>query len=303
VNYLRRAGLARPEDYATRRQLAVAYLAAQDPKPVLELIGKPSTADGHYLRGTAYYLDHRYQEADGESEQALLMEPNNLQALTLRIRLLQRAGEQSAALELADKAIALSPEWDEPYYLSGVSLFYIRHYSEASARLARAVELNSQSARAHFLHGITLASQEKVAEAEQAMQRAVALQPQNARFRCHLGILLMRKNDPTAAEQLFRQAVQLAPRYGLAHYQLGKLLARSDHFRPAADEFEQAVKLDPTLGSAYYQLSRMYARLGDREKSNRALAEFQKLYQQQNNSESQELTNDVGREAEVTELP
>jgi len=113
----------------------------------------------------------------------------------------------------------------------------------------------------------------------------------------------MRKNDPTAAEQLFRQAVQLAPRYGLAHYQLGKLLARSDHFRPAADEFEQAVKLDPTLGSAYYQLSRMYARLGDREKSNRALAEFQKLYQQQNNSESQELTNDAGREAEVTELP
>jgi len=303
VNYLRRAGLARPEDYATRRQLAVAYLAAQDPKPVLELIGKPTNADGHYLRGTAYYLDHRYQEADGESEQALLMEPNNLQALTLRIRLLQRAGEQSAALELADKAIALSPEWDEPHYLSGVSLFYIRHYSEASARLARAVELNSQSARAHFLHGITLASQEKVAEAEQAMQRAVALQPQNARFRCHLGILLMRKNDPTAAEQLFRQAVQLAPRYGLAHYQLGKLLARSDHFRPAADEFEQAVKLDPTLGSAYYQLSRMYARLGDREKSNRALAEFQKLYQQQNNSESQELTNDVGREAEVTELP
>ena len=45
------------------------------------------------------------------------MEPNNLQALTLRIRLLQRAGEQSAALELADKAIALSPEWDGPYLL------------------------------------------------------------------------------------------------------------------------------------------------------------------------------------------
>jgi hypothetical protein len=47
----------------------------------------------------------------------------------------------------------------------------------------------------------------------------------------------------------------------------------------------------------------MYARLGDREKSNRALAEFQKLYQQQNNSESQDLTNDAGREAEVSELP
>lgn len=303
VNYLRRAVVARPEDYVTRRQLAMAYLAARDPKPVLELIESPTTADGHYLRGSAYYLAQRYQEADSESEKALLLEPDNLQALTLRIRLLQRAGEQTAALELADKTIALSAEWDEPYYLSGVSLFYLRHYSEASNRLARAIELNERSAKAHFLHGITLASQEKIVEAEAAMQRAVALQPGNARFRCHLGILLMRKNDPSAAEQLFRQAVELAPRYGLSHYQLGKLLARSDRYRAAADEFEQAVKSDPTLGSAFYQLSRMYARLGDKEKSSRALVEFQKLYQEQNNNESQELTKDAAKEAEVSELP
>ncbi len=113
----------------------------------------------------------------------------------------------------------------------------------------------------------------------------------------------MRKNDPSAAEQLFRQAVELAPRYGLSHYQLGKLLARSDRYRAAADEFEQAVKSDPTLGSAFYQLSRMYARLGDKEKSSRALVEFQKLYQEQNNNESQELTKDAAKEAEVSELP
>jgi tetratricopeptide (TPR) repeat protein len=303
VNYLQRAVVARPEDYAIRRQLAVAYLAARDPQPVLDLIEHPTTAEGHYLRGSAYYLIQSYQEAASESEKALLMEPDNLQALTLRIRLLQRAGEQATALGLANKAIALSPEWDEPYYLSGVSLFYIRHYSEASDRLARAVELNDRSARAHFLHGITLASQEKISEAEQAMKRAVALQPGNARFRCHLGILLMRKNDPSAAEQLFRQAVELAPRYALSHYQLGKLLARSDRFRAAVNEFEQAVELDPTLGSAYYQLSRMYARLGDKEKSSRALVEFQKLYQEQNSNESQDLTKDAGREAELSELP
>ena len=302
VNYLRRAALIRPDDTAVRHQLALAYLASGDSKQVLDLIPRPTTADDHFLRGSAYYLAHQYPEADSESQQALSLEPENPQALILRVRLLQRAGEQEAAFQLAEKTIGLAPNWDEPYYMSGVSLFYKRHYSEASQRLARSVELNPQSARAHFLQGIALASQEKVAEAEQAMRRAVALQPKNARFLCHLGILLMRKNDSAAAEQLFRQAVELAPGYGLAHYELGKLLARSSQWKAAAGELNEAVKRDPSLGSAYYQLSRVYARLGDTENSARALAEFQKLYQQQNN-ESQELANDAAKEAEMSDLP
>ena len=112
----------------------------------------------------------------------------------------------------------------------------------------------------------------------------------------------MRKNDSAAAEQLFRQAVALAPSYGLAHYELGKLLARSNQWQAAAGELNEAVKRDPSLGSAYYQLSRVYARLGDTENSTRALAEFRKLYQEQNN-ESQELANDAAKEAEISDLP
>lgn len=301
ATYLQRALLIRPGEQGIRHQLAIAYLALGDSKRVLDLIQKPATADDHYFRGSAYYLDQRYSEAAAESEQALSLEPDNPRALTLRVRLLQRTGEQETALKLADKAIASAPEWDEPYYLSGVSLFYIRHYSEASQRLERATELNPQSARAYFLQGIALASQEKVVEAEEAMRRAVALQPKNARFRCHLGILLMRKNDSVGAEQLFRQSVELAPEYGLSHYELGKLLARSNQLHAAASELNEATKRDPSLSSAYYQLSRVYARLGDMENSNRTLVEFRRLYQEQNN-ESQELADDAGKETEAHEF-
>jgi len=300
--YLRQANLVRPEDPAIRRQLAMAYLASGEPKQVLDLIAEAKTDEDHYLRGSAYYLDHQYADADRESEQALALAPENPHALVLRVRLLQRAGQQDAALELAKKATALSPEWDEPHYLAGVSLFYIRHYSEASKNLARAVELNPKSARALFLQGIALASQERVADAEQSIRRAIALQPRNARFHCHLGILLMRKNDYTAAEESFRKAVALAPGYGLSHYELGKLLARSNQLNAASEELNQAVTRDPSLGSAYYQLSRVYARLGDTENSKRVLAEFQKLYREQAN-ESQELAEDARKEMESSEIP
>jgi tetratricopeptide (TPR) repeat protein len=302
VTYFRQANLIRPADPEIRRQLAGAYLASGEPKQVLDLIQEAQTDEDHYLRGSAYYLDRQYADADRESAQALALAPENPHALVLRVRLLQRAGQQDAALELAKKATSLSPAWDEPYYLAGVSLFYIRHYSEASQNLARAVELNPKSARALFLEGIALASQEKVAEAEQSIRRAIALQPNNARFHCHLGILLMRKNDYAAAEESFRKAVELAPGYGLSHYELGKILARSNRLKAAAEELNQAVARDPSLGSAYYQLSRVYARLGDNENSQRVLAEFQRLYREQTN-ESEELADDARKETESSEVP
>jgi tetratricopeptide (TPR) repeat protein len=186
IVYFRRAAVIRGDDPAIRRQLAAAYLEVGESKQVLELLPEPRTGEEHYLLGSAYYLNHRFEEADRESERAMATIPENPRALVLRVRLLQRAGQQEQALELARKAAVLAPTWDEPFYLGGVSAYFIRHYAEASQLLARAIELNASSTKALFLQGIALASQEKVPEAERLIRRAIALQPKNARFHCHL---------------------------------------------------------------------------------------------------------------------
>jgi tetratricopeptide (TPR) repeat protein len=295
--YLRQASLLRPGDDEIRHQLAVAYLESREPKQVLDLIEEPKTGYDHYLRGSAYYLDHRFSEADQESELALAMTPDDPQVLVLRTRVLQRAGQQDSALELAQKAVSLAPNWDEPYYLAGVTFYFIRHYTEAAQNLARAVELNPSSARALFLEAIALANQSKQEEAEQCLRRAISLQPKNARFHCHLGILLARKNEYGKAEESFRKAIELTPNYALSHYELGKLLVYSKQLRAAAQELTQAVNDDPGLSSAYYQLARVYAKLGETEKSERMLADFERLYQQQT-GDSQGLDDDARKETE-----
>jgi Flp pilus assembly protein TadD len=66
----------------------------------------------------------------------------------LRVRLLQRAGQQNAAVEMAEKAATLAPDWDDPFYLAGISYYFLRHYPQARQRLARAFELNPTSAAA-----------------------------------------------------------------------------------------------------------------------------------------------------------
>jgi tetratricopeptide (TPR) repeat protein len=300
--YLLQASRVRPEDAEIRHQLALAYLESGQADEVLETIPKAETSDDHYLRASAYYIAHRFPEADQESQLALAMAPENPPILILRARLLQRAGEQDEALVMAQKAITLAPNWDEPYYLAGVSYYFIRRYEQAEENLARAVELNPKSARALFLESIALANLGKVEDAERCLRQAIRLQPDDARLHCHLGILLARKNESQAAEDSFRKAIQLKPNYGLAHYELGKLLVSSKQLKPAAQELELAVKNDPSLTAAYYQLARVYTKLGETEKSQQALAEFEKLYQQEahdSRAVDQALDDDARRATEL----
>src|SRR4030081_1732705 len=102
--------------------------ASLQPENVLDIIKEPKTAEEHYLRGSAFYQAHRFTDADEESEAALTLAPENPRVLVLRVRLLQRAGQQNAAVELAQKATVLAPDWDEPFYLAGISYYFVRHY-------------------------------------------------------------------------------------------------------------------------------------------------------------------------------
>ena len=279
--YLRAASAARPADDGVRNQLATAYLAARQPEDVLDLIKAPTTADEHYLRGSAFYQAHRFTDADAESDAALTLAPENPKVLVLRVRLLQRAGQQEEALEMAHKACALAPQWDEPFYLAGIGYYLLRHYAEARQNLTRAFELNPRSSTAIFMAALSAASDGEPREAERLLRRAIALQPDNARFHCHLGILLMRLNDYTRAEESLKKAAQLKPEYALPHYELGKLWVYAKRWNDARQSFESTLAADPGFTSAYYQLARVYASLGESEKSERVLADFKRLHQKE----------------------
>jgi tetratricopeptide (TPR) repeat protein len=301
VPYLQRTIRGLPDDAEIRHQLAVAYLQSGQADEVLLTIGEPRTWADHYLRASAYYLSHRFPEADKESEEALDLAPDNPEILVLRTRLLQRAGEQDKALETAQKAITLAPNWDQPYYLAGVSAYFIRLYEEAVKNLARAVQLNPKSARALFVQYIALANLGKLESAENSLRRAIALEPRNARLYCHLGILLGRESRNTEAERSFRKAIELKPQYALSHYELGKLLASSSHFQPAAEELEQAIRYDAGLTSAYYRLARIYAKLGEPNQSQHMLAKFKRLHtqDQQDPRDDQAHDEDAKKETEA----
>ena len=59
ATYFLSASRVRPADIELRHPLGLAYLASGHASQVLDLIAAPKTADDHYLRGRAFYLEHR----------------------------------------------------------------------------------------------------------------------------------------------------------------------------------------------------------------------------------------------------
>ena len=79
------------------------------------------------------------------------------------------------------------------------------------------------------------------------------------------------------------------------YYQLGKLFERSNQLKRATEELEIAVRYQPDLAQAFYHLGRIYNRLGEREKSERALSTFRQ-FKQQPTTEDREFVEGIQQE-------
>jgi Flp pilus assembly protein TadD len=82
---------------------------------------------------------------------------------------------------------------------------------------------------------------------------------------------------------------------GSAGLQLGKLFERSNQLKRAIEEFAIAVRYQPDLAQAFYHLGRVYDRLGEKEKSEKALSTFRQ-FKQQPTTEDKEFIEGVQQE-------
>jgi tetratricopeptide (TPR) repeat protein len=298
IPHLAEAARLEPGSGEIRRRLAAAYLEAGDPVRALPLLVTADGAEDHYLAASAFLALRRFAEADHESQLALQMEPRDARYLLQRARIDQRIGRHEESLELLRQASQIDPDWAEPYYSAGVTLYLLHRYADARKSLDRALELEPRSVRCLFLYSAALANQGQNREGEEVLLRAIALDPANARLYYHLGAIRLRDNRAAEAEEAFQKAIQLKPDYAPPHYQLGKLLARADKPEEAVQELEAAVKYQPDLAQAYYQLARVYARLGRQKKSERALSTFNE-FKRQEESPDIEFTDAVKRELQA----
>ncbi len=180
---------------------------------------------------------------------------------------------RARAKQLADAALALSPDSPDAHDVMGDLLVDALEpeAAEAEFRQALRVQADSSSRRTKLAEALRL--QGNFDEAVAELNEAIRLDPGSARAHSGLGLALRGQQKATEAMAEYREAIRLDPDLIEAHNGLAVVLATQGQLEEAVAEFRQIVRVDPDSAIGYYNLAYALADLDRDVESAAALRE------------------------------
>ncbi len=186
--------------------------------------------------------------------QILAANPNDGDALHLLGLLAHQTGNDSAAVQLLQRAIELLPDRSDFHNNLGNVLREAGQLQQALASFDRAIAVQPHFYEGLFNRGQALLKLMRGAEALRDLREATRLHPDSLDARRALAEALLMTGQYAEAIELFRQVIRSTPATAHAHYNLGVALDRSGRRDEAIPEYERALRLDPKLAQAHFNL-------------------------------------------------
>lgn len=214
-------------------------------------------------RGGLLLTVGQVEEARGDLEKALRLDPNHSPAISLQAIIAVVQNDKEGALSLAEKAVEL----DAKSSSARVALSYARQASfdleGALKSLQEAVELAPEDSLARARLSELWLSVGDLDKALKVAREAVKLNPQLARTQVVLGFAYLAQIKTKRAEGAFEKAIQLDQADPLPRLGLGLAKIREGELEEGRKEIEIATSLDPNnslirsyLGKGYYEEKR-----------------------------------------------
>lgn len=163
-------------------------------------------------------------------------------------------GKSSEALDVLQKAIALSKGDAEAHSNLGNAMKSLRRFSEAETSYRQALKINPNFAEAQCNLGVIFVEQGRPKDAEASLRRALRIKPNHADAHNNLGIALMKQERLTEAEPCFRQALKIKPNYYEALNNLGSLYTERGLLAEGEISCMEALKIKPDYAPALSNL-------------------------------------------------
>jgi len=264
--------------------------------------GKPLTLDQAMTLANQLQAQGRLQESERLLRQILQQQPQHPFALHLLGVIAHQAGNQPAAAELMQRAIALlgGSDFSPTSYAASLStaqrrdesrptqdagslaLFHanlcevsrqLKQLDQAIAAGERATVLDPNMAMAHSNLGIAYFDRKDYDRAEACQQRALSLDPNFAPSLNNLGSIWRERGDKEKALDFYRKAAATNPNYLEPLNNLGALLLEEDRIPEAVGALEQALKLNPNYAESICNMGGVHLA---QEKNEQALSHYQR---------------------------
>lgn len=198
--------------------------------------------DAHLSAAELFTQKYNYADAAEFLSDALKLNPNSARAyLALALNKRLEGGEEvNAALT---RALTLNPNYVEALSLKAALALESGQFDIASAELEKALKINSRSLEAHSLRAAMYYLQDRDYEPEIAATLAIG--PRYGEIYNTLAHYATITRRTEQAAQFSRKAIELNPRLWDAHLDLGMSLLRLGQMEPGRASVERAFKGDP----------------------------------------------------------
>jgi tetratricopeptide (TPR) repeat protein len=206
--------------------------------------------DSWMSRAGVAMTSNRYVEALESVDQALAIQPQDLNALNAKGVVLGALDRFGDAAESFKRAIAVQPMNPRLHYNLAYALQRQERFIEALASFNAALTLLPGYPEALINRGVTLNALGRYDEAALSMEQAGALCPQDASVAYNLGRIYFNAQNFRGAEQAFEAALRISHDFQEARIELGRCQIRFHELEAAVQNFEIVLARAPTNADA-----------------------------------------------------
>lgn len=260
-----RALALNPDDKRERQLLACLQVMIKKPEEALVTLKpllaadqvEPATLE---LASTAYEDIHDTEKAVSALQQAILLDPQNVQ-LYLDFAALSAAHQSfQVGIGVVNDGIGLQPKAAALYFARGMLYAQIAEYEKAQADFERAYSLDPTQSLTTAAQGLSAVQQNDLDRALSGVQEKLTSRPKDPiLLYLQADILVQKGSEPGTAEfrtamRSAKSAVALRPNLGPARAVLAKLYLQAEDYPDAAVECRKALEIDPKDQTSLYHL-------------------------------------------------
>ena len=264
---LARARAADAKYYATNSAQALLYLARNEPEKASAAMQAMAESAPNRVMHEVRWAAFRLQQKDPIGarkilEAAISRRPDYLPGLMALAHLENSDGKGDAALELANRAIAVEPFSGEAMLLAGQIKLARKDWDGAVVEFERLLSYFQNNPMAHFQLARALEGKGEVNRAIVSLLTAINLDPNYPPPVLLYGTLHLRKGEPAPAEAPLRRLLQARADYSPGWEQLGEVLRALGRLEEASRIYDALVKAAPKNAPWVFRRGELLARLG-----------------------------------------
>ena len=221
----------------------------------------PDRADVRvYLGGALLNLD-QLQAALDEANRAIALAPRYAKGYILAGRVYSAREQWDAAQRLFETAQHLDPRDLDAWYFSGRAYYVANRFEPAIAAFERALREGAEQSRVYENLGLAQDALAQFDAAEKSLHKAVDLASGTWRPYLAYGAFLFRQGRAAESTPLLRQALELAPADPGVRFELARVLYHENNLAEAARVLEPALPSNECR--VHNLLARIYSARGE----------------------------------------